>query len=369
MHVLVTADTLGGVWTYTRELVSGLVRRGVDVTLVSFGEVPEPRQLAWMEGLRRLSYRATGFKLEWMQDSADDIAASSDYLLGVIREVQPDVLHLNQFCYGALDVDLPKLVVAHSDVVSWWVAVHGEGPPPAPWIDWYRDTVQRGLDGATMVLAPSRWMLSQIEEHYGPMPESAVIHNGRSPQLFNPHAAKQNTILTVGRLWDPAKQVMLLAERNYGWPVVIAGGTEHPDQAYRSAPRQVVCAGTLEFTGRQTPEQLLSLFAGASIYVATSRYEPFGLAPLEAALSRCALVANDIPSLREVWGEAACYFRSNDAEGLRATIAALQTDRHKLRHYAELAYQRARRHFSADNMVDEYISLYLSLVTVGSVAA
>ena len=26
MHVLVTADTIGGVWIYTRELVAGLVR-------------------------------------------------------------------------------------------------------------------------------------------------------------------------------------------------------------------------------------------------------------------------------------------------------------------------------------------------------
>ena len=40
MHVLVTADTVGGVWTYTRELVTGLARRGVRVTLVSFGGAP-----------------------------------------------------------------------------------------------------------------------------------------------------------------------------------------------------------------------------------------------------------------------------------------------------------------------------------------
>ncbi len=33
MHILVTADTLGGVWTYTRELVTGLVRHGERVTL------------------------------------------------------------------------------------------------------------------------------------------------------------------------------------------------------------------------------------------------------------------------------------------------------------------------------------------------
>ena len=49
-------------------------------------------------------------------------------------------------------------------------------------------------------------------------------------------------------------------------------------------------------------EQMRELLGRAAIYIATSRYEPFGLAPLEAALSRCALVANDIPSLRELWG-------------------------------------------------------------------
>ena len=40
MHVLVTADSLSGSWTYARELVTGLVTRGVRVTLVSFGEIP-----------------------------------------------------------------------------------------------------------------------------------------------------------------------------------------------------------------------------------------------------------------------------------------------------------------------------------------
>ena len=46
MRVLVTADTFSGVWTYSRELVSGLVTHGAQVTLVSFGHMPEPRQLA-----------------------------------------------------------------------------------------------------------------------------------------------------------------------------------------------------------------------------------------------------------------------------------------------------------------------------------
>ena len=55
MRVLITADTVGGIWTYARELVTGLLRHGVEVTLVSFGHIPEPCQLAWTEGLRNMT--------------------------------------------------------------------------------------------------------------------------------------------------------------------------------------------------------------------------------------------------------------------------------------------------------------------------
>ena len=369
MRVLITADTVGGIWTYARELVTGLVRRGVDVTLVSFGHIPEPRQLAWLDGLRNLDFRPTAFRLEWMQDSAEDVAASSEYLLGVIEETEPDVLHLNQFCYGALKVDVPKLLVAHSDVVSWWVAVHGQEPPRSAWIEWYSDIVQRGLDGATSVIAPSRWMLEQIETYYGARQHTGVIYNGRGPQWFNPHVDKEDMVLIVGRLWDSAKQVSLVTQHDCGWPVVIAGETQHPDEAYRGDGTRIICEGTLELKGKQNAEQLRSLFARAAIYAGTSRYEPFGLALVEAALSRCAIVANDIPSFRELWGETACYFRTNDAASLRETIAELRSDKVLRRQYAELAYQRARRSYTADRMVEEYLNVYAHLAADRTVAA
>src|ERR1044071_4457127 len=138
MHVLVTADTIGGVWTYTRELVAGLIRRGLRVTLVSFGEIPSLTQTGWMDGLHGLDFRPTAFRLEWMQEAPEDFEASSEYLKTVVEEVRPDLLHLNQFCYGALPVDIPRIVVAHSDVVSWWVSVHGERPRETPWLHWYQ---------------------------------------------------------------------------------------------------------------------------------------------------------------------------------------------------------------------------------------
>jgi glycosyltransferase involved in cell wall biosynthesis len=100
----------------------------------------------------------------------------------------------------------------------------------------------------------------------------------------------------------------------------------------------------------------------AAIYIATSKYEPFGLAPLEAALSGCAILANDIPSFREIWGDAACYFRTNDAESLGEKLAALHSDRELCASYAGRALERAREFYTADRMVDEYVRMYSSLL-------
>lgn len=368
MRVLVTADTVGGVWTYTRELVAGLTHHGVQVTLISFGEIPTPRQSAWMEGLQGLDYRPTAFRLEWMQEAQRDVEQSVRFLEAVIREVRPDLLHFNQYCYGSVGADLPRIVVAHSDVVSWWIGVHGEEPPPSPWLRWYQQVVRGGLRSATTVVAPSRWMLNMLGEIYGRPADGLVIYNGRSPRLFNPHMTKTEAVLGVGRLWDCAKQVSLLTRYPQAVPVWIAGSEIHPEEALRGD--SALDAGTnVELKGLLPEKQLRMLYTRAAIYAATSRYEPFGLAPLEAAMSRCALVANDIPSFHELWGDTAIYFHRDDGADLAEKIRQLATDPALRRIYALRAYRRALQRFTAERMVNEYLQLYCSLVGTEALAA
>ena len=106
---------------------------------------------------------------------------------------------------------------------------------------------------------------------------------------------------------------------------------------------------------------MAQLLGRAAIYAATSKYEPFGLAPLEAALSRCAIVASDIPSFRELWQGAALFFRNDDAADLRRALDKLVRDTKLCRSYGNLAYARARRQFTADRMVENYMGLYRTL--------
>jgi glycogen(starch) synthase len=370
MHVLVTADTVGGVWTYARELVTGLSRRGVKVTLVSFGEIPTLGQTEWLDGLRGVEFHPTAFRLEWMQEAESDIEASKEYLRALIDEVRPDLLHVNQFAYGSLDVNIPRVVVSHSDVVSWWVNAKGIEPPADRWTNWYRDLVARGLADANAVVAPSRWMMDCVEAYYGKPQQGAVIYNGRTPTLFNPYIAKDECVLSVGRLWDGGKQAALLTQVETAIPIYIAGTEQHADSSFRAAQSALgESHPNLILKGAQTEAQLRQLYGRAAIYAATSRYEPFGLAPLEAALSRCALICNDIPSFREIWGQAAHYFRYNDAKSLQEAIEKLQADRELRLTNANLAYNRARQRFTGDRMVGDYMNLYQSLVSTGVAAA
>lgn len=366
MHVLVTADAVGGVWTYTRELVTGLAQRGIRVTLVSFGEIPRPNQMDWLTGLRTVDFYPTAFRLEWMHDAEEDISASSEYLLRLIGEKKPDLLHSSQFAYGALDLDIPKVVVAHSDVLSWWTAVHGCEPDSSPWIDLYRETVSRGLDRADIVITPTRWMLAALTAHYGKVRAARVIYNGANPGLLNPHMQKEDLILGVGRVWDQGKQLRLLEGGGFSWPVVIAGSDEGPDGSSRRPGKP---DPRVSFRGHLSDGELRQLYARTALLVGPSRYEPFGLAPLEAAFSRCALVLNDIPPFRELWGESACYFSTNDPQSLRETVNRLCEDRLLRVTYANLAYRRANSFFTAHRMVEQYCDLYKSLVPEKVIAA
>jgi glycosyltransferase involved in cell wall biosynthesis len=372
VHVLVTGDTLSGSWTYTRELVTGLVTRGVRVTLVSFGEIPLPDQTAWMDLLHGLDYHPTAFRLEWMQEAEQDLPESSSFLANLVRELQPDVLHLNQFCYGNLPVDVPRVVMAHGDLISWTLAVQGQPPPRSRWMKWYRDTVVRGIGGADAVVASSASMLDTIRCCYTRPRSDAVVYPGRNPVLFNPFVGKDDSVLSVGRLLDAGRQVFLLMQQTQPLSVCIVGAEQTvpmPRVPIRADVKLSSGQSSVAIRGPQTEAQLRALYSRAAIYAATSRYDPLGMAPLEAAFSRCAIVANDIPSIREVWGDAALYFQTNNAASLSDALCRLNADRPLCRGYAERAYNRARERFTTKRMIDGYLQLYRTLASADSLAA
>jgi glycogen synthase len=377
VHVLVTGDTLSGSWVYTRELVTGLVTRGVRVTLVSFGDIPLPAQTSWMDHLHGLDYHPTAFRLEWMQEAEEDRAEASAFLLSLAQELRPNVLHLHQFSFGNLPVDIPRIVMAYGDLLTWREAVPEEQQRPLHTLERrahtrYRDLVLRGIAGADALVASSAWMLNRISATYIHPRRVEVVYPGRNPIFFNPYVSKDDCVLAVGRLVDANWQLSLLTQHAHPLPVCIVGSEQTvtmPLNPIRADVKLATDDTSVAIRGPQTEAQLRALYSRAAIYAATARYEPLGMPVLEAAFSRCAIVANDIPSYREMWGDAALYFRTNDASSLAASIRQLNDDRSMRRAYAELAYARARERFTTKRMIDEYLHLYRNLIAVRVAAA
>jgi glycosyltransferase involved in cell wall biosynthesis len=68
-------------------------------------------------------------------------------------------------------------------------------------------------------------------------------------------------------------------------------------------------------------------------------------------------VLGDIPSLREVWGDAALYADPSDDRALRDALGRLIDDEHERRDLAERARRRAER-YGSDRMASDYLRLY-----------
>jgi glycosyltransferase involved in cell wall biosynthesis len=228
---------------------------------------------------------------------------------------------------------------------------------PAEW-DRYRAVVTQGLRGADAVVAPSQAMLRSVRELYGPIGgEARVIYNG-STSPVSPGVPKEPFVLAAGRAWDQAKNLGVLDQvaPRLSAPLLIAGDTAlHGRRA-----QERVAGGGPHWLGRLAAEELAALRRRAAVFVAPARYEPFGLGILEAARDACALVLGDIPSLRELWGEAAWYVAPDDPDAIASALHRLLDDPGAAAALGRRAQERSGR-YSGAAMVRGYVRLYRSM--------
>ena len=349
MNILLTADPIGGVWNYALELCRSLQSSRARVALATLGRELQPEQRAEVARLGNVTLYESSFRLEWMPEPWEDLERAADWLLSLERRLNPDVVHLNHLVHADLPWRAPVLSAGHSCVWSWYAAVRGM-PAGQDWA-LYRERVTASLRAARCVVAPTFTMLSQLERYYGPFQDSRVVTNARNSGLFEP-GRKERLILCAGRLWDEAKNVAAVTAvaSQLKAPVALAGEIVGPHGT-------TAALSGVRVLGPLATDALADWYGKAAIYVLPARYEPFGLTALEAALSGCALVLGDIPSLREVWGDAARYVGPDDHRSLAATVNELLEDDASRRLMGARAMARARL-FSPDRFARSYLQIY-----------
>ncbi len=351
-RVLMTADTMGSVWTYALELARTLCEQDIEIALAIMGE--PLTQAHWREAERipNLGIFESSYPLEEMHGSSNALVESGAWLLDLERRIRPDIIHLNHYTHGVLRWNAPTVVVAHSCMLGWWEAVKHR-PAPAEW-DGYRTRVKAGLHSADVVVAPSRAMLRDIERFYGRLPHTEVIPNGR--EISFRHVPKEEFIFSSGRLWDEAKNIatLALAAPHVAWPVCVAGETHEPGG-------KMVAFEDVRLLGHLSPAQMAERYERASIFCLPTRYEAFGLCALEAALANCALVLGDIPSLREIWRDAAVFVEPDNPQAVAGALNQFIAQPDLRLNFADRAQNRALE-FTTLRTASSYLALYSELM-------
>ncbi len=381
-----TADAVGGVWTYALDLGRGLVEAGVRVTLAVPGPALDDAQRAQAQAAG-LALEPLGGVLDWTAAHRSEVAASAARLAQLATRLRPDLVHLNSPALAAFEAfPAPVLAACHSCVKTWWAAVKGETPLPSD-LAWRAALAKLGYQNADALLAPSRAFADATRAAYALAVPPEVVPNGRQPPILTPWgrgtseaggggsrlaagagplsplrgqlpqggSIDEVAVFTAGRLWDGGKDVATLdrAIGRTGLSAAAAGPLAGPN-GQTLTPRHV------HPLGRLSDAELQARLGRRPIFVSPSLYEPFGLAVLEAAQAGCPLVLSDIATFRELWDGAAVFFPPGDAAALALALRDLAADHGRRADLGEAARARVGR-YTVQAMTDATLRLYATL--------
>ncbi|HUG83034.1 MAG TPA: glycosyltransferase family 4 protein [Euzebya sp.] len=304
MHVLQVAweyppRLFGGLGRHVEGLTSALAAVGVDVTVLtphhSNGEVAP-------KGVGVLRAAAPGAALppdRWLADVLDANVLMAERALraGVVA----DVVHVHDWMAGhAARVLAPALglgVVATVHATERGRHMGHLPPGFSAWID-AQERALVGLADRVIVCAPH--MADHVVTSLGADPaDVSVIRNGVAVpawvEVTPRRPGRAPRVVFAGRL-EHEKGVEVLIEATRGLPcqLVIAGqGSDGPRL------RRIAHART-SFEGHLAQPDLAALMRSAAVVVVPSRYEPFGLAALEAMAAGVPVVASAVGGLVDV---------------------------------------------------------------------
>ncbi|MDQ4087170.1 MAG: glycosyltransferase family 4 protein, partial [Pseudomonadota bacterium] len=94
LRVLVTADAVGGVWTYSLDLARGLAGLGIETVVACMGPSPSSEQAA---AAKRVAAKMvdTGLPLDWIADDPAALAEAARCLAQLAEQTGADLVQLN----------------------------------------------------------------------------------------------------------------------------------------------------------------------------------------------------------------------------------------------------------------------------------
>jgi glycosyltransferase involved in cell wall biosynthesis len=291
------------------------------------------------------------------------------------RRLEADVAHVPYWA-PPLAPSVPTLVTIH-DLIPLLLSEYRGGPL----VRLYAALVSRTARSARLVITDSEASRRDIIVNLRIPPERVRVVYLAADERFTPTCAHEDVNVRM-RYGLPARYVLYLGgfdvRKNVATvlaacrraapavgedcPLVIAGRLPTEDTPFTPNPRRLAQEYGMDerlvhFTGFVDDADKPALYRGAMAFVFPSRYEGFGLPPLEALACGTPVVGSNASSIPEVVGNAGVLRPPDDAEGMADALARLATNADFRAELSRRALAQAAR-FSWERTAQETLAAY-----------
>jgi len=302
----------------------------------------------------------------WFEQAAFPRACSS---------AAADVAHVPYWA-SPLAPSIPTVVTVH-DLIPLLLREYRGGPLARL----YTALVATATRNAAMVITDSEASRQDILAHLDLPPERVRTIHLAAASCYQPTPEPDDGQVHA-RYGLPARYTLYLgsfdvrknvaaALRTYTWagpligqecPLVVAGRLPRQDTSFAPNPRRQAQDLGLEpswvrFIGAVKERDKPALYRGATVLLFPSRYEGFGLPPLEAMSCGTPVVGSDAAAVSEVVGNAGVLLDPNDAEGMAGALIQLACDPDFRAELSRRALAQAAR-FSWERTARETLAVY-----------